>query len=128
MILTYVTIGLFIISVGVLIALPFFRRKQDLLNIVYSSEKNYNFIYFLLYNNIFNDFITNLEKQKNIKLLSLWIKHTSNIYYITEAFNWFETKQGYSFWYSVNKQWISIFKHRKSNLKEILYLIKKRNL
>ena len=61
----YVLLGILIIC-GWFIT-HFFRRKFKLLNILKNNVEDLNFLYFLLKNNLYEKFISNLNKEKNIK-------------------------------------------------------------
>lgn len=118
----YVLLGILII--GGWFITHFFRRKFKLLNILKNNVEDLNFLYFLLKNNLYEKFISNLNKEKNIKHIYIWCKHTKNTYYISEAFNWNETNEGYDFWYKNNLLWVTRFKNLNVTLADLELLMK----
>ena len=125
--ITYISIGLAIISLGICIRYPIFKQKRKLLKVVNNSKKTHNFVFFLLYHNLYKEFMNNLKNDCGIKSIDIWLNHTNKTYYITEAFKWDETKQGYEYWYKYNMLWNKQFKKRRTNIKE-LYILINRNL
>ena len=115
--ITYIIIGLSIIILGIVLRYPIFSQKRKLLKIVNNSKKTHNFIFFLLYHNIYKEFIYNLKQDCGIESIDIWLNHTHKSYFITEAFNWNDTKQGYQYWYNYNMLWNKKFKKRITNVK-----------
>lgn len=127
MTLTYITIGAFVIVLGVLIISPKFRKQNYLLKVI---KENYiplnKFIYFLKINNIYESYIYNLKKD-NItypnNLLDLY-KYTDEAYFVAKGFIWRNTKEGYEYWEIINNEWISKKNKIEYNKEVLNFLIK----
>lgn len=79
-------------------------------------ENNINlcekFEQFLLDNNIFSQFCSNILI-KDSMLLYEYCEKTHPQYYISRAFAWSYTKEGYDFWLKVNIKWDRIYEENK---------------
>lgn len=106
MIFTYLVLGIITIMIlGILIYIPKIMTKQKLLNLIDKNKFFLRFIYFLLITKTYKEFIKNLYKYHKIKDLETWFLYTDKRYYISEAFVWSDTEQGYEYWFIKNNKW-----------------------
>lgn len=113
-----------LIIIPFLIKRVFFSRKQKLLKLVEKNKKLQKFLYFLLVENYYKIFISHLKSFHSIIHIEKWIKHTNEPYYISEAFIWNNTRQGYEYWNEANKKWISYYKHNNHFNSDDLNILK----
>lgn len=67
---------------------------------------------FLLNNNAFSQFCNNLLIQESL-LLSDYCEEVDPFDYIEEAFIWYDTNEGYNFWYALDLKWNKIYEENK---------------
>lgn len=78
-----------------------------------TNTKKQEFIHFLKENNAYEKYIHNFNNQKGrITKGCVFLSDSDNITkgksFVTGAFFWDQTKEGYSFWFDINKKWRSI--------------------
>lgn len=97
----------FILCMGIFHIYPYFRKKSKLLSYVEKDEYFYIIVFFLIKEKAYKNFINNLKE----KDLFEWYKMYYDTYIFSEAFNWNDTKQGYQYWFDLNKKWLNTYQY-----------------
>lgn len=106
MIFTYLVLGIITIMIlGIWLYIPKIMTKQKLLNLIDKNKFFLRFIFFLIKTNTYKEFVKNLYNYRKIKDLETYFRYTDKRYYISEAFIWDDTKQGYEYWFIKNNKW-----------------------
>ena len=112
----------FVLGVGIFFICPYFKQKSKLLSYVENDKYFYIIVYFLLKEKAYNNFIGNLKN----KDLYLWYRTYFDSYIFSEAFDWNETKQGYDYWFNLNKKWLDTYQklYRELSKENVIKFIK----
>ena len=107
-----------ILGLGILFIFPFFRKKRKLLRIVEKHKYLYIFVYFLIKNNAYKAYTSNLRHHT---IESIYLTY-NGLYLISEAFIWDDTNEGFEYWSKLNNSWINSISSLSKELRKELVI------